>query len=385
MTTLRIGMLISRFHPVEGGAEIQCRRLSLELNKSDCAVFVLTQKLRGLPRLERFESLPVLRLALPPANRLGSLMYFLSGFWWLMKNNRRFDLLHAHLASSPAVLAALVSRVLRKPAILKIAGSRTTGDIGTSSRTWYGRLKLAYLRKNLDAFVCPSREARDELVRAGFDRAKIQVIPNGVSTEIFSPASQGEKKTLRQALGIPGNATVVIYTGRLEPGKGLETLLDAWPRAAGAQAHLYVLGTGSLEQTLRSRASGEGEIHFTGWKRNTVDYLRAADIFVLPSFGEGLPNSLIEAMSCGLACVATDIGGVTELITSGKNGVLVAPGDAPQLAAALTRLITAPEARALLGKEARAHAESTLSIGRTAGQYRELYARLTRDRNKEKR
>jgi Glycosyltransferase len=169
----------------------------------------------------------------------------------------------------------------------------------------------------------------------------------------------------------------VLYTGRLEPGKGLETLIDAWGLLPKDSARLLILGTGSLEGTLKSRASRDERIIFPGWKENAADYVKAADIFVLPSFGEGLPVSLLEAMSCGLACVSTQIGGVTELIRNGENGVLVKPGEPEALAGELKKLINDPAARERLGKAARVFVENNMSMEKVTATYAELYLKLT--------
>lgn len=373
----RIGMLIARFYPVGGGAEIHCRKLAIELKRLGFPVFVLTQKIARAPRFQTLDDIPVYRIGPSIGNRFGSFYYVVSGLARLLLKRGDYDVLHAHLASSPAVLAALVSAVTKVPAILMIAGSRKTGDVGTSSRTWYGRLKLKFLQNRFNYIVSPSREAKDEIVNAGFPANKVIIIPNGVRTDIFAPVQDTEKHTLRKGLGLSETGPLVLYTGRLEPGKGIETLVDAWgllPKDDGAR--LVILGTGSLEGSLKSRASGDERIVFPGWKENAADYVKAADIFVLPSFGEGLPNSLLEAMSCGLACVSTRIGGVTELIRNGENGVLVKPGEPESLAGELKMLMNDPAARERLGKAARSFVENNMSMEKVAARYAELYRKL---------
>jgi glycosyltransferase involved in cell wall biosynthesis len=127
---------------------------------------------------------------------------------------------------------------------------------------------------------------------------------------------------------------------------------------------------------LERRRGGSESVRFTGWKQNTADYLRASDIFILPSLGEGLPNSLLEAMACGLTCMSTRIGGISELITDGKNGLLIEPGSVSAVFEGLHRAASDPGAAAAMGKEARKRMMAGFSIENIAKKYTELYSRV---------
>ncbi len=372
-------MLIGRFSPLEAGAEIQCRRLSRELVARGNPVLVLTQALPGAQSEDKVDTVPVYRVGATGNKKINSLVYVIAGFFWLLKRRTTLDVLHAHMASSPALLAAFAGKVFRKPTLLKFAGSRATGDVATSSATWYGRLKLLLLRAFIGYFVCPSNEIRRELVRAGFPESKITVIPNGVDTTQFRPASPEEKNKLRQALGLPLNGTIILYSGRLEQGKGVEILVSAWQALQPAQkAHLIIVGDGSLRSGLEQQARATSTpVIFFGWQENVEDFLRASDIFVLPSFGEGMPNSLLEAMACGLLCIATDIGGITELLRDKENGLLVPPRDTAALTAALRILLTDSAHSRTMGENARACMEKDLSLSIIASRYATLYQQLS--------
>jgi glycosyltransferase involved in cell wall biosynthesis len=374
---IKIAMLSARYYPIQGGAEIQCRRLAQELSKTNTASLILTQKLSNLRSREVIDNLPVYRVGLPVQGKIGSLFYLCSGLWWLIRHRALFDLIHAHLASAPAVLGAIASLIVNKPVILKIAGSRQTGDIATSSSTWYGRLKLYFIRNSIDHFVCPSDEIKKELILFRFPENKIKVIPNGIDIDKFSPAAKDDKILLRKKLAINPDAKVVLFTGRLEPGKGLEILLDAWEHieqeTAAIKPCLIVLGTGSLFASLSKRASRLRSVTFQGWQDDVLPFIKASDIFVLPSSGEGLPNALIEAMSCGLACISTNIGGVNEIITSGESGILINPGDGAELYRVLQDMINSPESAQSLGKAARKFVENNLSLKMVGKSYLNLY------------
>jgi glycosyltransferase involved in cell wall biosynthesis len=370
-------MLISRFYPFEAGAEKQCRNLSSWLIGRNYELFILTQKLTGLKHSENINNIPVFRVGPPLNNRFGSFLYVFFGFLWLLINRKKFDLLHAHLASSPAILGVLASKILGKPIVLKIAGSRRTGDVNTSANTWYGKIKLGFLLKNINIFVCPSNEIKEELKKRGVDAAKITVIPNGVDTSVYRIYGLDEKKKIRNKLGIDESSTVVIYTGRLEPGKGLEILIDAWKKIekenSSLAAKLFILGDGSLRKTLEAGSLNLKNVSFAGWKTDVYEYLTASDIYVLPSFGEGLPNSLLEAMSCGLACITTRIGGISEIINNGMNGLLVTPGKTMELYQALIRLLTDKNLAEKLGKSASDFIKAELSMENIGSKYAQLY------------
>src|SRR6185312_14067319 len=131
----------------------------------------------------------------------------------------------------------------------------------------------------------------------------------------------------------------VVFTGRLHPQKNLDVLIAAWPAVAAATgASLVLVGHGPererLEAEARARGLG-GRVHFTGAVADPSELLRAADVFVLPSVAEGMSNSLLEAMSTALPCVASDIGGNQDLLGPGGAGVLVPPGAPDRWAEAL--------------------------------------------------
>jgi len=377
VNTPAVAMLIGRFYPVVGGAEVQCLRLSKELIRTETHAFILTPLLSGTPRYEIHETVPVYRVGLALPGFLGSLSYLISGLFWIVRNKNTFTAIHAHLASSTAVLAAVASLLTGKPALVKFACSREGGDIATSSATWYGRLKLRFLKHYIKAFVCPTYEIKSEMVNYGFQGSKITVIPNGIDTNEFKPPSAQERLEARKKLSINSNAFVVIFAGRLEPAKGVEYLIDAWKTNSTPDAVLLLIGKGYLESGLRQRAASNKSIRFEGWAADIKAYFAAADVFVLPSLAEGMPNALIEAMACGLACIGTTIGGTTDLIENGKTGILVPQGNSGALAAALNKMHKQADFAAQLGLSASAFTIQHLSIKFIAQQYELFYRSLT--------
>lgn len=168
----------------------------------------------------------------------------------------------------------------------------------------------------------------------------------------------GQASTARRAAS---GETVFGYAARLEEGKSPLALIEAVAalRREGAQVHLRMAGTGPqlLEVKARARELGlDGACEFVGFYTGSAarsDFMRSIDVFVLPSLAEGTPNSVIEAMAHGLPVIATEVGGVPDLLSEG-SGILVPPADAASLAEAMRRLVSAPDLRAQMGCAARA-------------------------------
>jgi glycosyltransferase involved in cell wall biosynthesis len=173
----------------------------------------------------------------------------------------------------------------------------------------------------------------------------------------------------------------VVYVGRLIEAKGVLDLLEAWPRVLDRApgARLVLLGSGPLEEALQQRARAiapRGSVRVVGEVPDVRPYLRGATGFVLPSWAEGLPNSLLEAMAMGLACVATEIGPVRDAVEHGRDGILVPAKTPERLAAALTAILTQPDLRGRLGQAARRRAEAEFSLEGCVDRLETLYRAL---------
>jgi glycosyltransferase involved in cell wall biosynthesis len=240
------------------------------------------------------------------------------------------------------------------------------------------------LLRDADAFVAMSRRIRDEFLAAGVAEEKVALIPHGVDTVRFHPASAEERFEARAHLSLPAEGCVIVYTGRLLRGKGLEDLLAAFARVAAAvpTAHLLIVGSGagqalSVEEDLRRTAAASGlgsRVTFTGRLDDVAEALRAADVFAFPSVYEALGISLLEAAATGLPAVGSRTGGIVDVIEDGASGWLVAPGSVGELAARLQDLATDAAARARLGARAREIATGRFGEGRALVLYRSLLA-----------
>jgi glycosyltransferase involved in cell wall biosynthesis len=180
----------------------------------------------------------------------------------------------------------------------------------------------------------------------------------------------------------PGNAVPrVLCVGRLVPAKGQRMLLDASERlmAAGVNHELVFAGTGPDEERLRDHAARAGMNHarFLGGLDSgaVLEEYRRADVFVLPSFAEGVPVVLMEAMACGVPVISTRITGIPELIEDGTDGLLVPAGDSDALASALARLLADADLRARLGHAGRLKVSEHYDLGRNGAAMADLFER----------
>jgi len=370
---VRVAMLINGYPPRLGGAEQQVAAMSAWLHRQGVQVTVVTRRMPGVARFEVVDGVPVHRLPVPGPKPVASLSYTLAAMRLLRR--LRPDILHAHELFSTATSALAAKPLVRAPVVATAHRSGADGDVQRLRRKLFGRTRIAALRRQVDAFVCISREIEAELAGIGIAPARCHHIPNAVDTEHFKPVPDGGKPELRARLGLPDQLTA-IFTGRLAPEKRVEQLLAIWPavRAKCPEARLLILGSGPQQPALE-RMAGAG-VSFLGRIADVAPYLRAADVFILPSAAEGLSVALLEAMASGLAVLVTDVGGGRDVVRPADNGWLVPPEDPPALQAAVLRLLGDAALRASLGSRARQDMERAHALPVIGGQLVALYDRL---------
>jgi glycosyltransferase involved in cell wall biosynthesis len=205
------------------------------------------------------------------------------------------------------------------------------------------RAVLRRLTPRMDRLIAVSRSIVEKLRHEGRDTAPITLIHNGVDLERYD--HQDPCCTLREEYGLPGDAPIVGVVARLEPEKGHPTLLDAWPAVLRAvpKARLLVVGEGSRREALEEQAEALGIAHavvFTGRRDDVPAVTAALDVAVLPSYREAQGLTILEAMALSRPVVASNVGGIPEMVEDGVTGLLVPPHDPEALAAAIVRLLT---------------------------------------------
>lgn len=236
-------------------------------------------------------------------------------------------LVHSHLYHAN-LYGRLAARRAHVPCIASVHNTYTRPK-------WHRRLINRYLGRHTARLIAGSEEIKRDMVRYdGIPAAKIEVIPNAI--DLSRAASDLTPAEARRRLGIEPEAFVLGTIGRLEEQKGHRHLLDALAQLAqrGMRPRLLLIGAGRLEQALRDQIAALGlerQVAMLGTRDDLGDLLRAMDLFVMPSLWEGLSLAMLTAMAAGLPVVATDVGGVPQVLGEGR-GFRVPSGDAAALA-----------------------------------------------------
>src|SRR5262245_40912632 len=257
-------------------------------------------------------------------------------------------------------------------------GSRDEDDL--SSGIWKRKkAALSGIDSSRLSIVAPSRWLADEARRAPlFNRFRVEVIPYGLDVhDTFVPKDQS---AVRNLLGIPQNAKVVLFLAAQadNPRKGLDLLVRALGRSALSMPDLFLLTLGHGRPRLDFPVAS---LHLgfldNDWFLPFV--YAAADIFAISSVQDNLPNTVLEAMACGLPVVGVEVGGIPDMVRSGVNGLTVPLGDEEMLSGTINRLLNDRDLSREMGRASRRIAVEEYSLQLQAHRYTELYASLQRD------
>jgi glycosyltransferase involved in cell wall biosynthesis len=269
------------------------------------------------------------------------------------------------------IVGRLAGALARVPVI--VSGLRVA-EKRSRMRLWIDRFTDRLVTRH----VCVSRDVAEFSAKeGGLPRAKISVIPNGVDYERYAHATPADLTRF----GVPRGSRVLLFVGRLDRQKGPYILLEAVGELFEnhSDLHLVMVGDGPLSEELRAWTSERGfdsRIHFTGRQADVAGLMRAADLFVLPSQWEGLPNVVLEAMAAGTPVVARAVEGVRDLLEDGKSGVVVPLNGEPRLAEAIRGALKNLEQARAAAAEAQRFARERFTWPQVAAEYERLYAEL---------
>ncbi len=373
---MRILLVTQRFRPLIGGAESVLGEMARELVRQRHEVTVLTAKWEnGWLDEEQVDDVRIVRVPQPTLRFWGTSRFMRLMKQWLLKHGREFNVWYVSMLKHCAWVAIGAGWRLRLPVVLRPEGSGATGDVAWQDRAWFGRLIRRRCRLAA-AVVALSSHIREELRLVGFSADRIRDIPNGV--RVPELGDDLDRLAWRQRLGLEPTAPHAVFVGRLSPEKGLDVLFKAWRRVTAElpDARLVVVGSGPQEAELRKLASDQPTIIWAGETREPSRFLRAADLFVLPSHEEGMSIALLEAMAHALPIVATDIPGNRQLIESGRHGLLVPSNKPETLARSVLVQLQARTLAAAMGRAARERAEEKYSISLMVRRHVELFESL---------
>lgn len=285
------------------------------------------------------------------------------------------DLVHASLTLSPLdFLLPEICEELNLPLIATFhpAFGRKRRNLTSGTQHFMYQLYAPFLA-GYDQVIVFSHAQGEMLVRFGVPKERLVVIPNGVDVEKYSPGPSDFKSELNAK-------QIFVYQGRIAAEKNVESLLRAWCQVKmGPESKLVIVGDGPLASSLMPYYGPEHGILWLGSIANEqrrINILRGADVFILPSFVEGLSLSLLEAMACGLACLATDAGADGEVLEAGAGIILHTQRVASQLRTLLPLFHDQPELIQLLGQKARQRVLERYSLSRNITMLEQLYAQV---------
>lgn len=378
---MNILMFAPQFAPAIGGAERQAEKLAKALLPLGINVKVVTPLLVAeSPLNEDRDGLAVRRFKLHDLSKhlrwrgIGLLnipwitLQIVVKLW---TDVGRADLVHCHIGCLQSLAAAFTAHLRGKPVICKAAMAGHKSDLGEMASNGVLNAMLAKISRNaFTKWIATTHAVRDGLISSGIDETRITIIPNGV--EIFSPPKYSNNFTIRKFL----------YLGRLSSNiqRDIPRLIKAFDNLCSFRSDLQlaIVGDGDLfEETkhLISQCSHAPQIILPG-ADIAHSWFDWADAFVLPSRREGLSNALLEAMSHGLPCVATDIPPNREVLVDGAFGILVPVNDTLALEEALIHLIDNNILAKGIAKSAFDHVKNTYDINIVSKRYYELYEKL---------
>ena len=290
----------------------------------------------------------------------------------LWRDRMEWDVLHAHQGHPATLAAALVARLLGRPVV-------TTFHLMPPEPRGVRRLvqgsAIRYMMKASTERVFVSEDTKRQF------RGEGTVIHNGVDVARIR-SLLGNRSDLRGELGLDG--CVIAFAGRMARVKGYMDLLRAMRNARDAGADVRLIATGRAPDAERPDTArlvkelGIGPfIVDLGDREDHLRFLPAADVFALPSYREGLPISLLEAMAAGLPVIASEVGGIPEIIKDGREGFLLPPGDVDALADRILRLANRPDVRASMGERALESARA-MDVARVAEAYLSVFGECAR-------
>ncbi|HLS28540.1 MAG TPA: glycosyltransferase [Opitutales bacterium] len=395
--------------PVHSGAGFSALKYAARLKREGEFAFLLTAAAKpsddwdlgdeNLMEILRKDTVRVGRISENRKRKIGisllaeNFYQFCSTALVIFRRRREFSIVHCFSPTWLSFFASLMAKVIGKRLVVEI--TLLGGDCPDSVS--HNRAPILHERKMIQfrmahAIVCLSPAIRDVCLRAGFPEKKLALIPRAVDTGHFSPVDLQEKKRIRQKLDLPEDQTLILFVGGILVRKGIDLLLEAFEEIAAERPETALVLVGPVYENadgkfwqsrikeLQQVPLFRDRIFLKGRSQEVSDYMRAADLFVLPSRKEGFPNVLVEAMASGVPAVASALSGTTAtIIDPGKNGYIVEKEDAPTLARTiLNALERESKEPGVVGKSARLKVIEHFSNEKIDQRYQKLYRRLFR-------
>ncbi len=308
--------------------------------------------------------------------------------WWKkslekfleLNSNEEFDAIFSESSGALSVLKYKVRHNLKIPIVFRMPGTAIRDAISQLKQKISIRSILSAIKnfifsfrdkrwiKLTDAVITCSDEVTNSIIEhLKVPKEKVYTILNGVDTDLFNP--EIDTLSLKRELDIPEESKIISCVTRLKKEKGIHTLLKSFQKITTQKPDIFliIVGSGNYQDELKKlskKLNIENKVKFVGeiTHENLPQYYAFSDIFVLPTLAkEGLPWTVIEAMSCGKPVIASEIGGIPQMIKDGINGLLVEPGNVKKLTEKISFLLDNKETREKLSKNAREFVVKNLS------------------------
>jgi len=374
-------MYTAYLDPEYSGAALQALTLARELRRRGHHVEFVTNRWPGLAETAVVDGFAVRRLEPGRLRKHREFRLWLNLARHVWARRHDFDLLHSHGAYYTHAFVGPLARLLGLKSIVK--ASLAKDDLLDLDKSLVGRIHRFMLRR-VSACVAISRELAQEFHDGGIEPLRLYHLPNGVDTLRFRPGDAALRATRRADLGLPPSQPILLFVGVLDPRKNILWLAEQWVANDGFGTGALLLAVGPQgrddpEGRLRGRLAALAQAHphlfaLHDFHAEVAAYYACVDALVLPSYKEGLPNVVLEAMAAGLPCVAACASGSRELISEGATGCLYTPDDPASLALAVRRVL-GPSGPAM-GAAGRQVVQERYGIQAVTDRYEALYAQL---------
>jgi len=347
-------MLNYELPPLGGGGGVFCVKLAKGYINAGYTVDYVTSGYKDLKKFEVIEGINIYRVpaigrkGLQTASMLSMLSYVVFGtiksIQLLLKN--RYTFIHSIFVIPSGPVGYIVSKLFKIPHLLTLVG----GDIYDPSkktsphRKWYWKKIISFLINTADKLTAISTDVKNSSIKYYSPKKDIKVVALPYEIQIFTPKT-------RKELNLDDDKIYLVSVGRLVKRKGYEYLIEAIAKLKNSGVECLIIGDGPEKQNLQALAEKlniANQIHLLGYlplEIQKFEYLNVADIYVLSSIHEGFGIVLQEAMQVGLPLISTNVGGQTDVVIEGRNGILVRPADSENLAKTINELINNPNMR----------------------------------------
>ena len=380
-------MVTGVYYPEVNGAANLCRQLVNELKKKLRFTVLTTTQNPNLPRQCKVDGIELFRIFLGKRILFKNAHLVPKLIMFFFSNRNQFQIIHMFGFSNKSIILVFLAKIFQKRVVIQLTSVGHDDHQSMRNRGFF--INWFFSKADIYVGLSPRFHAIYKTVMRR--KENFRLISTGIDTRRFCPVNNDEKSMLRGQLGLYGKKKWILFVGHFSREKCPNILLDAWKRYV---ADLYpdtgIIFIGSLNPNhyevdsqlvndIKKLADSYVDRPIIFIERTHVieQYYQSADIFVLPSLREGMPNALLEAMACSLSVIVSRLEGVTDwVVNDGINGLLVKPGISDDLGRAIEKVLNDDDLAETFGLQARKTIEDRFSIHKIAEQYGGLYGDL---------